>query len=108
MYRQILGRITKSATPRKRRFIKEVIRFIITSPRRLRVSELQAFVEETLKDRFFDFLYLLMSECGTFVRIVDFPNDDDRKYVQVAHETFRDFIISETSSNEELHVIIYS
>jgi len=104
LYRQILGRITKSATPRKRRFIKEVIRFIITSPRRLRVSELQAFVEETLKDRFFDFLYLLRSECGTFVRIVDFPNDDDQKYVQVAHETFRDFITSETSSNEEFHV----
>lgn len=104
LYRQILGRITKSATPRKRRFIKEVIRFIIISPRKLRVSELQAFVEETLKDRFFDFLYLLRSECGTFVRIVDFPNDDDRKYVQVAHETFRDFITSDTSSNEEFHV----
>jgi hypothetical protein len=104
LYRQILGRIASTASPRKRGFIKEVIRTIIASPRRFDIIELQAFVEEALADRFFDFLYLLKSECGTFVRIVDDANDEKRKYVQVAHETFYNFITSEASANNEFHV----
>lgn len=61
-------------------------------------------MEEALADRFFDFLYLLKSECGTFVRVVDDANDEKWKYVQVAHETFYNFITSEASANNEFHV----
>ena len=104
LYRQILGRIASTASPRKRRFIKEVIRTIISSPRRLDVTELQAYVEEALADKFFDFMYLLKSECGTFVRIVDDANNQERKHVQVSHETFYNFITSEASANDEFHV----
>jgi hypothetical protein len=104
LYRQILRRITSTATPHTKRFIREVISAIITSPQTLEVAELQALVEETLSERFYEFSHLLKSECGTFISLVSDTNDSQKTYVRVAHETFRDFITTNASIDEEFHV----
>jgi len=104
LYRQILRRITETVPLRTRAVIKEIIRATITSPRELEVLELQTLVEEFTKDNFFDFTHLIKSVCGTFLRIVDHAVNPKVKYVRVVHETFRDFITTNASEEEEFHV----
>lgn len=103
LYRQILRRIESTAAPRTKRFIKEVIGAVIASPRPLEISELQALIEESLIDRFYEFSHLLKTECGTFLSLVNDANSQ-QTFVQVAHKTFRDFITSNASIDEEFHV----
>jgi hypothetical protein len=104
LYKRLLRRIAASCSQRTRLVIKEVIRMVVTSSRDLNVEELQAAVEATLDDQFFDFIGLLNSECGTFLRLVDDPSDFGKKQVQIVHETFRVFITSSASQGEEFHV----
>ena len=104
LYKQILQRISSSVTDRSKLIITEVIRVVIVSPRELQVEELQALVENILEDEFFDFTQLLKSVCGTFLRIVDDAIDSRRKYVRVVHDTFREYITSDASKNENFHV----
>ena len=104
LYRPIMHRITNNLTPRRRKVIGEVIHAIVASSRHLEFGELQALVEETLDDRLFDLLRLLKSECGAFIRLVEDTNNPEQKYVEVAHQTFRDFITSDASLHEEFHI----
>jgi hypothetical protein len=104
LYKQLLRRVAANSTDQKRLVIREVIRIVVISAREMQVEELQAAIEAALDDQFFDFLDLLESECGTFLRIVDNPADVNRKQVQLVHETFRVFITTDASRGEEFHV----
>lgn len=104
LYEQILRRIAKTVNPWKKEIIKEIIWMIICSPRDLQVEELQTIVEMSLKDQFFDFQHLLRAECGTFLRLVSDPITPSRKYVRIIHDTFREYVTSDTSVHEDFHV----
>ena len=104
LYRQILQRIERTVPSRTKTFIKKIIQMTITAERELEVVELQGLVELITNDTFFDFPQLLKTVCGTFLRLVDDPIDPQKRYVRVAHETFREFITSDASHKEEFHV----
>lgn len=104
LYKRLLRRLAATCSQGTRLIVREVIRMVVTSSRELNVEELQAAVEATLDDQFFDFVGLLNSECGTFLRLVDDPGDFGKKQVQIVHETFRVFITSDASQGEEFHV----
>lgn len=106
LYEQILRRIVKSISLSKKAIITEIIRIIICSPRELQLGELQAIVEITLQDQFFDFQHLVRSECGTFLRLVSDPITPTRKSIRIVHDTFREFITSQATVHEDFHVSV--
>lgn len=104
LYRFVLQRISSSVELRKKIFIKEVIRVLIASPRELEVMELKGLLEEMLNQSYSEFEHFLVSLCGTFVRIVPDAMNGRRKAIQIVHQTFRVYVTSDASLNEEFHV----
>ena len=90
LYTNVLSRMV----PEDQKWAKEVLKWVLLSPRALAIEELQAVVEKTVEDEHDDFRDFLEVQCGSFLRFVNLP---DLPTVQFIHETFRTFITDPTS-----------
>ena len=71
-----------------KRLVKEILRWVVFSPRFFSTQELKDIVEKCLDERFVDFQRFFDTKCGSFVsHRGDFP-------IHIVHETFRSFLLN--------------
>lgn len=87
LYITILSRIKED----DRKWVQEILRWVIGAKRQLSVNELQTAVEWCLNDTHTNFQDFLEVECGAMLHLI--PIQDNALNVQPIHETFQSFLL---------------
>ena len=93
LYTSILSRIDEE----DKRWITEIIAWVVTAERQLKIQELKSAVEWTLCDKHADFQEFLEVDCGSILYLV-FGR------VQPIHETFRSFVLSREKCPPDFYI----
>jgi GPI inositol-deacylase, winged helix domain len=90
LYTTILSRIEKD----DRKWVKEIIRWLVVAKRLLSVGELKDVVEWCLQDKLVDFRNFVELDCGSILQLIPSSDGKDDPGVQLIHETFRSFVLN--------------
>ena len=99
LYESLLSRID----PEYVKWVKEIIRWLVVTERRLSVNDLKIVVEFCVADQFANFQEFLSVDCGSFLQLIPAPNVSDG--VQLIHETFRSFLLKRDQCPPEFLIV---
>ena len=90
LYCAILSRINEE----NKKWVREIIRWLVVAERQLPVNLLQHLVEWCLEDELvIDFRRFLEVDCGSILQLLPIEGEDDN--VRLVHETFRSFVVNQ-------------
>jgi tetratricopeptide (TPR) repeat protein len=89
---KLYGSILSKIDPDDRKWVKEILQWIIGTEGQLTVEKLAEMAQWCLKDKLADFKKFLEVECGSFLQLTTEPINR----VRIVHETFRSFILDQS------------
>ena len=99
LYCAILSRIDEE----DRKWVREIIRWLVVTERQLSVRWLQHLVEWCLQDKLvIDFRRFLDADCGSILQFL--PGEKGDENVRLVHETFRSFVVNREACPTEYFV----
>lgn len=99
LYRAILSRIDEE----DRKWVVEIIRWLVVTERQLSVSWLKQLVEWCLQDKLLiDFRRFLDTDCGSILQLLPGKKGDEN--VRLVHETFRSFVVNREACPSEYFI----
>ena len=94
--------IVERLTPEQRKWIREILYWIVAPKRQLAIDELQNAVEWCLEDELNNFREYVEFRCGSIFRMSKI--DETTNSVQIIHETLRSFLADSKSCPADLYV----
>lgn len=85
--------IFRGLSTEQRKWVREILRWVVISRRQLTIEELQSAVEWCLDDELHDFQEFLEIQCGSILLISNIS--ETSTVVQLVHETLRSFLIDD-------------
>jgi tetratricopeptide (TPR) repeat protein len=101
---QLYMNILHNLNPEQRRWVREILYWMIAPRRLLTTEELQSAVEWCLDDELGDFQEFLERQCGSLFLIAGIGQQGG--VVQIVHETLRSFLENTDKCPPDLHVSV--
>jgi tetratricopeptide (TPR) repeat protein len=95
--------ILRGVPEKSRRWITEILRWVVGTRILLTVEELRASVERSLQDELGDFQKFVEVNCGSMLQILN-AEDEEPNQIQLIHETFRSFLLSREKCPSDYYI----
>ena len=94
LYRSILAKLESNS----RKWMAEILRWVVAAEARLSVADLHDAVRYALKDTLYDFEEFIDVDCGSLLQ------KTPALEIQLVHETFRSFLLNSEKCASDFHI----